>query len=403
MSETLRSAFGALLANKLRSVLTTLGIVIGVAGVITVVSVVQGLQSFISQQFADLGAGTVMIMPNIPPGEEADKIGRVKLTNGDGLSLLESCPLVTAMTPVLFGQEAVKRGTHTTTTTVLGTTASYQDIVSHYVDRGRFFSGLDGSHRRRVCVPGIEVLKKLEVKGDPIGLDLQIHGEAFTIVGVMEEKGMFFGQSQDDFVFMPFPTAEAVYGKARAEFIQLRVKVKDTTRMDEAKDQMTDALRRRHALKPGQPDDFMILSQQEILKMSDKIFGVATMVVSGIAGIALLVGGIGIMNIMLVSVTERTREIGVRKAVGAARPVILRQFLIEAIVLCLLGGSIGIVLGYGAGLLAASLIPNFPPAHVPVWAVAVAFLFSSGVGVVFGVYPAYKAARLDPIEALRHE
>ena len=403
MNETLRSSLDALRANKLRSLLTTLGIVIGVAGVIAVVSVVQGLRSFIADQFATLGAGTVMIMPGNPMAGDEGRLRRVTLTYQDGVAVLRQSPEVVSMAPILFGGETVALSTETTSTTLIGTTAAYQDIVTHFVDRGRFFSGIDASHRRRVCVVGAEVLRNLDVKGDPLGLMLRIRGEDFLVVGVMEELGMMFGQSQDDYVFIPFPTAEAIYGRQRAEFIQLRIKVRDTDRMEEAQDQVTEILRRRHSLGPEELDDFQILTQQQILQVSEKIFGIATAVASGIAGIALLVGGIGIMNIMLVSVTERTREIGLRKAVGASRPVILRQFLVEAVVLCLLGGALGIGLGYGAGALAAALIPNFPPAHVPLWVVGGAVLFSSVVGVLFGVYPAYKGASLDPIEALRHE
>ncbi len=401
--EIFRSALSSLRTNKLRSALTTLGIVIGVAGVIAVVSVVQGLQSFIDNEFARLGAGTVMVMPGGPDQNKGPTTKRIKLTYQDGQALLREVPLVTTLAPILWSGETLKAGTKKTSTTLIGTTAAYQEIVTHYVDRGRFFSFIDGSHRRRVCVPGTKVLDDLNIKGDPLGKTIRIQGEDFLIIGVMEEQGMMFGQSQDDFIFIPFETAAAVYGPARADMIQLRLRVKETSRMEEATDRIREVIRRRHSLGSDDGDDFQVMTQKQIMEISSRIFGIATAVASGVAGIALLVGGIGIMNIMLVSVTERTREIGIRKAVGARRPTILRQFLVEAIILCLAGGGVGIGLGYGAGALAAKLIPHFPPAHVPLWTVAIAVLFSSVVGVVFGVYPAYKAAAMDPIAALRHE
>jgi putative ABC transport system permease protein len=219
----------------------------------------------------------------------------------------------------------------------------------------------------------------------------------------MEEKGEFFGQSQDDLIMIPITAARDVYGHDAFKRLVLDFQARSADDVDLAKDQITEVLRARHQIPEGKRDDFRVVLQEEMLQITGSILGTLTSVVAGVVSIALLVGGIGIMNIMLVSVTERTREIGVRKAVGARKSDILVQFLIEAVTLSLLGGLIGILAGWGLGILGAKAIPGFPPAHVPIWAVAIGFGFAALVGIFFGTYPAAKASALDPIEALRYE
>jgi putative ABC transport system permease protein len=396
-------AFKALWQNKMRSFLTTLGIVIGVAAVIGVVSIVQGLSHFITAEIESLGSNTIIVVPERPPGKEGEELGRIELTWEDGQALKRLCSEVNDVCPVLQNQARIKHGEEHGTTTLAGTTPTFQDIRNFFVDKGRFFSAIDERTRSKVCVVGQEIIKKYKIKGNPIGQHLKIENEEFQIIGIMEEKGEFFGQSMDEFLLIPFSTSEALFGERRAKYIELLVQAKSTENIDKTTEQITEVLRIRHSLKSHHPNDFRVISQTQILESFSKISGVVTYVVGGIVSIALIVGGIGIMNIMLVSVTERTREIGIRKAVGARRRNILVQFIIEAVTLSLVGGVIGILLGYIAGFFAAKLIPNFPPAHVPLWAIAISFLFASAVGLFFGIYPAAKASRLDPIESLRYE
>jgi putative ABC transport system permease protein len=252
-------------------------------------------------------------------------------------------------------------------------------------------------------VIGHGVLRDLKLPDNPLGRDLLVRGRAYRIIGVMESKGQILGQDLDKFVIIPYGTAAAVQGQAAADQVRLLVRSTTPETVDAAQLEIENALRVRHRLRPEQPNDFEIETQKELLKTFSKFANGVTYVVAGVVSIALLVGGIGIMNIMLVSVTERTREIGVRKAVGAKRGHILAQFVIEAITLALVGGLVGIVMGIGVGAIAAKLIPNWPGFFVPVWALVLSFGFSSAVGLFFGIYPAAKASRLDPIESLRYE
>ena len=251
---------------------------------------------------------------------------------------------------------------------------------------------------------GKTVLEELRLGDRPIGKEIYIGNIPATVIGVMEERGQSLGQDSDNLIFIPFDTALNLFGRRAGDQVQLRLKAESAEVVAQVKDGIIRHLRRRHKIPEDQPDDFQVLLQDEILETVETTLGMVTKVVGAVVGVALLVGGIGIMNIMLVSVTERTREIGIRKSVGARRQDILVQFMIEAVTLSVLGGAIGVAVGYGLGALVSHLLPgDWPPAHVPLWAIALAFGFSTLVGVFFGIYPASKASRLDPIEALRYE
>jgi putative ABC transport system permease protein len=396
-------ALKAIWANKMRSMLTTLGIVIGTAAVIAVVSIVQGFSQVITNEVQNLGANTIIVQPFRPPGKEGDKLGKIVLTWEDGQAVMRTCPSVTIVTPVVQDFLEVKFGEERSQYPVLGVQPVFQDVRNYYVDEGRFFSALDDTARTNACVIGHGVLTELKLPKNPIGRDLLVAGRTYNIIGVMEPKGEILGQELDKFVMIPFGTAVSLWGHTVEENTHFLVRASSPEVVDQAADEIENTLRVRHRLRSDQPSDFKVSTQKEFLKSFTKFADGVTYVVAGVVSIALLVGGIGIMNIMLVSVTERTREIGVRKAVGARRSHILAQFVIEAITLALVGGIIGIAMGIGVGAIAAKLIPNWPGFFVPIWALALAFGFSSAVGLFFGFYPAAKASRLDPIESLRYE
>jgi putative ABC transport system permease protein len=402
--ENFRIAFRALWANKMRSLLTTLGIIIGVAAVIAVVSIVQGLQYLLTQELQGVGATYIMVLPQQPNQGPGVVVKQVKLTWDDGREIQESVSGIELITPVIVGNETAKYRDRQHTTLVLGVNDDWPEVNNHVVERGRFLSSIDLEHRRKVAVVGKKIIEELRLGDNPIGREIYLGSLSATVIGVMEERGQALGSDSDDLIFVPFETSLLLFGRDAADQIQLRLQAESTRVVEQVKDDVSRLLRRRHKIAEGQPDDFLVLVQDEILETVNSILGNVTAVVGAVVGVALLVGGIGIMNIMLVSVTERTREIGIRKSVGARRQDVLVQFLIEAVTLSLVGGTIGLLLGWGIGALVASLLPgDWPPAHVPFWAVALAFGFSSIVGIFFGIYPAGKAAALDPIEALRYE
>ena len=401
--ENLLMALKAIWANKMRSMLTTLGIVIGTAAVIAVVSIIQGFSQVITNQVENLGSNTLFVEPRRPPGKEGEELGKIVLTWDDGQAVMRTCPSVAVVTPFIQTGGTVKFEDQSSSYPIVGVQPVFQDVRNYYVEKGRFFSALDDAGRARVTVLGHGVLKDLKLPGDPIGRDVLISGRAYRIIGVMESKGQLLGEDLDKFVMIPYGTLSAEQGQTGEESTALLIRSTTSETVDAAEAEIENALRIRHRLRPEQPNDFEIHTQKELLKTFSKIANGVTYVVAGVVSIALLVGGIGIMNIMLVSVTERTREIGVRKAVGAKRAHILAQFVIEAITLALVGGIVGIVMGIGVGAIAAKLIPNWPGFFVPVWALVLSFGFSSAVGLFFGIYPAAKASRLDPIESLRYE
>jgi len=403
--ENLKVALTALWANRMRSILTTLGIVIGVAAVIAVVSLVQGLEHMITGQLQGVGASYVIVAPD--PGQNRPGVAarQVKLTWEDGQAVRRKVAGVRLITPVLFGSASVKHGDRDHRPfAVLGVNQDAQEVLNFTVDQGRFLSAVDIGSHRQVVVVGPRVVEELALGPQPIGKEIAVGKRPATVIGVMEKKGRSIGMDLDDMVYVPFDMGIAMFGRAAADQVTLRIQAQNAGAVDEVKDAITRLLRQRHRIPKDQPDDFRILVQDQILKTVHRILGLVTAAVGGVVSIALLVGGIGIMNIMLVSVTERTREIGVRKAVGARREDVLVQFLIEAVALSGLGGCLGLALGFGLGTGISRLLPgDWPPAHVPLWAVALAFGVSAVIGVVFGVYPAAKASRLDPIDALRFE
>jgi len=371
--ENLMIAFRALWANKMRSLLTTLGVVIGVAAVIAVVSIVQGLFFAINDLFKDLGSGWVRVMAQRP--EDPEWEGRLvdPLYRRDADYLIRHASLVYDIAPVMFFQGVtIKSGEKRATTDLAGTVPNYMDVTSFYVDLGRFFTTIDDRVRRKVCTIGAGIIEKLELTEPAIGQQIQIAGSNFTIIGVMEARGELIGLNLDDYIFIPYGTARALFGEEQI-FNTFWEIAADPDRLEMAKSQITDVMRRSRRLDPGDPDDFTLFTQEQITSVLGTISGYATTVAGGIAGVALFVGGIGIMNIMRAATTERTREIGIRKAVGARRDNILLQFLIEATILTVVGGGIGIAIGVGIGSAVASVIPQFPDAHVPVWAVIAGF------------------------------
>ncbi|MFL6197863.1 MAG: ABC transporter permease [Thermoanaerobaculia bacterium] len=407
LSENFRVAFSAIRANKMRSVLTTLGIIIGVAAVIAVVSIVQGLQFMMNQEFEGVGATYMFVFPDAQQrgGHGVVLARQVKLTWADGQAIRDQVPGIKMITPVVMGSEVVKyRDRSHRPEAISGVNEDYPEVANHTVDRGRFISRIDLQHRRKVAVVGQEIVDELNLGADPIGKEIYIGSMPATVIGVMEERGQALGRNRDDLLFLPFDAALSLFGRTAGDQVQLQIQASSPEVVEEVKDGIQRVLRQRHHIEGKEQDDFQVVMQDEILSAVNRVLGGVTAVVGGVVSIALLVGGIGIMNIMLVSVTERTREIGVRKAVGARRQDILVQFLIEAVTLSLVGGGLGLALGYGLGALVSAVIPgDFPPAYVPLWAVGLAFGFSAVVGIFFGIYPAGKASRLDPIDALRYE
>ncbi len=403
IGEIIRVALGALRANKLRSLLTMLGIVIGVAAVIAVVALGTGAQSAVKDRISSLGTTLLTIMPGQQRGMGVSFDQSMKLTMDDAAAIEERSPNITAVQPEMTSRLQVQFLNQNTNTSVVGTTSNYLEVRKYQLQAGRMFSRSEDEGRQRVAVLGPTVLETLGINSPDaiIGEPVRIRGIQFTVVGVLKSKGQStpFG-NPDDQVLVPITTGRfRLFGSDRLRSIS--VLAQSEAKIPDAMADVQRVIRREHRLAQGRPDDFQIRSQADFLNTLGETTQVFTYLLSGIAAVSLLVGGIGIMNIMLVSVTERTREIGIRKALGATKANILLQFLIEAVVLCLLGGLIGALVGSG-GATAMSAFFQWNTIISP-GAIAAAFVFSAVVGVVFGVWPARRAAGLDPIVALRYE
>ena len=402
--ESSRSALMSIFAHRLRSFLTTLGIIIGVASVIAVVSVTQGMSAFIGDTFASLGTNSLTIQ-SYTPFEDQMKGIRARLTPDDLEVIEQRAEGIASITPILYASRSsqIKYGSQTAFSQIMGTTYAYQDVAQSYTQAGRFLAQSDNITRRRIAVIGEDVRENLSLPENPINEYVELSGEWFKIVGLLEPRGDIMGMSQDDIVLVPYSTMVSIQGNQARTDIQIQLSLSESAEVEDVSSQLTNLLRNAHDLSSEEDDDFRIQTAEQLMEEFNQIIGMITVVIGGIVGISLLVGGIGIMNIMLVSVTERTREIGICKAIGAKRHHILMQFLIEALLLSLLGGLIGLAAGFGLGTLIASSIPGFPSATIPFWSIALALGFSGFVGVLFGILPAAKAANLDPIDALRYE
>jgi putative ABC transport system permease protein len=403
IGEIIRVALGALRANKLRSLLTMLGIVIGVAAVIAVVALGTGAQSAVKDRISSLGTTLLTVMPGQQRGMGVTFDQSMKLTMDDAKAVEDRSPSITAVQPEMTSRLQVQYLNQNTSTSIVGTTSNYLEVRKYALEAGRMFSRSEDEGRQRVAVLGPTVLEALGINSPDaiIGEPVRIRGIQFTVIGVLKSKGQStpFG-NPDDQVLVPITTGRfRLFGSDRLRSIS--VLAESEAKIPDAMADVQRVLRREHRLVQGKPDDFMIRSQADFLNTLGETTQVFTYLLSGIAAVSLLVGGIGIMNIMLVSVTERTREIGIRKALGATRANILLQFLIEAVVLCLLGGLIGALVGSG-GATAMSAFFQWNTIISPA-AIAASFVFSALVGVVFGVWPARRAASLDPIVALRYE
>jgi putative ABC transport system permease protein len=402
--EIISVALGALRANKLRSALTMLGIVIGVAAVIAMVALGTGAQKAVRERITALGTTLVTVRPGQQRGMGvviADQ--QVKLTMRDAAAIEERAPNVIAVQPEMSRTFQVTYLNRNTSTQIVGTTPNYLEMRNYRIQVGRMFTRADDDGKQRVAVVGPAVTASLGLEAPEalVGENIRIRGIQFTVVGVLDSKGQAMGfMNPDDQILIPLNTARfRVHGTDRLRSISVLAPSEE--KIPDAMADIQKVLRREHRLRQGQPDDFQMQSQADFLNTLGETTQVFTFLLSGIAAVSLLVGGIGIMNIMLVSVTERTREIGIRKALGATRRNVLLQFLIEAVVLCCMGGIIGILVG-SAGAFVMSRTAGWNTQISP-GAIGLAFAFSAIVGILFGVWPARRAAVLDPIVALRYE
>jgi putative ABC transport system permease protein len=416
MTENIRFAATAITAHKLRSALTILGIVIGVTTVIAMVSLIEGFNNNVVKNFESFGATLVQFQkfdPQFGPGgnrSDEEQRTRKNLTYEDALALKELCPSMLAVSPERYwwsggdggAPDVIYETEVATPDTVGGVTQDYPVTNRHFVGEGRFIS--DGDIRRSgpVIVLGYSIAETLFPRRDPIGRVVTFSGRKYVVIGVMEKQGASMFESTDSHVFLPLTTFDSHFPWIRRD---RGVNIATVPRKPEWVDRMTDeginVLRTRRHVPFNKQNDFGIMTPDKLIGNFRAITGGITLAMIFISSIALLVGGVGVMNIMLVSVTERTREIGLRKAIGAVRRDIVQQFLTEAMTLAGIGGIIGVALGLGIAAIVRSM--DLLPAATPLWSIVVGLLVSISIGLFFGIYPAYKAARLDPVEALRYE
>lgn len=400
--ESFLMAWASLIANKMRSILTMLGIIIGVAAVIALVSIGNGVKQDIQNSISSLGSNLLMVMPGAPrtPGvrPSAGSMKSLKVSDYEAISRLDG---VKAASPMTYGSYVVIYQNKNWTTSVSGVSYNYLDVNNWSMKSGRFLSEKNVQNRERVAVVGKTVVKNLFGDEDPVGAEIRVKNIPFRIIGVLNSKGSgAMGNDQDDMVIIPYTTAmERVEG---VDYLRMIYVVgKDENGIDRLQSDIENLLRVRHGIKDTNLDDFNIQNMNSIMETMEETTGTLTLFLGAVAAISLVVGGIGIMNIMLVSVTERTKEIGVRKALGATYSVIVTQFLIEAVVISLMGGIIGIILGIGSSKLIGLASGMSTVISLPT--IVMSFAFSMAIGLIFGIYPARKAAKLNPIDALHYE
>ena len=400
-------ALAAIRTNKMRSFLTVLGVLIGVASVIGMVSIITGLNNSMAEQIESLGSNIIYIsqyeMVHFG-GLSAEERKRKDITAEHAEAIREYCPSVGAVSPenhfwARGGNKVKYKENKANRPAVVGVWTDYEIVNNCFAVEGRFLTESNVNFRASVTVLGNDVKEALFPNLDPLGKEIRINGKKFTVVGVMEKKPNFLGETQDNYVLIPLSTYKKTYPEDKALTLLARPKSPELT--DKAIDEITQLLRRMRGVPYDRPDDFAISTQEDLMDMYNKITGAIYLVMVIISSIGLLVGGVGVMNIMLVSVTERTREIGIRKAVGAKKRNILWQFLIEAMTLSGSGGILGIIIGLLLGKLVGAISPL--PAAVSLFWIILGFSFAVSVGLIFGIYPAYRAAKLDPIISLRYE
>ncbi|XZE51901.1 ABC transporter permease [Planctomycetaceae bacterium SH139] len=408
---SIRIALRSLAGNKLRAILTVLGIVIGIAAVTAMVSIGQSATLLVQQQFNSLGTNVIVVLP------EAVESGGVRggpaltLTAGDSAAMVEECPGVLASSPLVgAGGQLIYGNSNWSPREMFGVGPQYLTVRNSQVSRGGFFTERDISSAAKVCVIGQTVVAKLFQTTNPINEKIRINNIPMRVIGVLEEKGAnMVGEDQDDVVLLPYTTVrKRLQGSGFDNVDAIMASARSSERMNEATAMIEQLLADRHQIRPGEAADFQVQNMTEIADIVSVVTTALTMMLASIAGISLLVGGVGIMNIMLVSVTERTREIGIRMALGARSRDILRQFLIESALLSAVGGAIGFMIGVGGSVGVTMLINHFSsgsdwPIVVSLPAAGLAVGFASVVGIFFGYYPALRASKMSPIEALRHE